>query len=169
MTDSNTELPGALLPSVEPKAVVERADCLGQPMIGTPEIVQTPTSWPDTATVASAILQEPAFLTRARRVLSGDIRPDDYLCPPDELVREVEAHYQRVAEESGVVASDEARRRTLADWTLSHYYGGQLVLRRLTDQRVIVLAVGPNEVGAVEEVFGVDARSGFVREIPYVE
>jgi hypothetical protein len=169
MTDSSTELPDALLPSVEPEAVADRADCLGRPAIGTPEIVQTPTSWPDTATVAPAILQEPTFLARARRILSGEIRADDYLLTPDELVREVEAHYQRVAEESGVVASDAARRRTLADWTLSHYYGGQLVFRRQTDQGVIILAVGPNEVGVVEEAFGVDARSGFGREIPYTE
>jgi len=116
-----------------------------------------------------AALPGPEVLARAERILKGDIHPDDYLPIPDELVAEVGAHYQRVAEESGVIATEEARRRTLMDWTLTYHFGGQLVLLRRTDQGVIVLAVGPEEIGAVETAFKVDARSGFGREVPFEE
>ena len=130
-----------------------------QPATGVPTQAANPTATPP----------GPEVLARAERILKGDIRPDDYLSIPDELVAEVRAHYQRVAEESGIIATEEARHWTLMNWTLSYHFGGQLILRRRTDQGVIVLAVGPEEVGAVQEAFRPHARPGFVLEVPFAE
>jgi hypothetical protein len=115
----------------------------------------------------------PDFLDRARRILSGDVRSDDYL----PVTAEVEArvgrdlaftadHIRKQCEAKRIPAVFEidptarfdgegltlgARQRN--QWLLSLYYGGQNIAYIENEQGIIVLAVGLEAGGALIKTF----------------
>ena len=109
---------------------------------------------------------EPAFLARARRILAGNIRPDDYLPVTPEVAEEVDACLRRLREEEGVPSCEEGIRLLRNDAALQFHCGGQEVLCRRTALGVIVLAVGTKQVHALQQSLDPDNRSGYVMEYP---
>lgn len=112
---------------------------------------------------------EPAFIARARRILSGDVRPDDYLPVTPEVQACVDrdlafAREQiRKAAEAGRIPaayeldpSSAVRQRN--DWLLSFYHGRQNVAYIENDTGVIVLAVGLEQGGALLDAFPYEMR-----------
>lgn len=115
----------------------------------------------------------PGFLDRARRILSGDVRPEDYL----PVTPEVEAyvardlafageHVRKQVEAGRLPAAVEidpnarfdgqgltlfARQRN--QWLLTVHHGGQNVAYLENETGVIVLGVGLEEGGALIRVF----------------
>lgn len=108
---------------------------------------------------------EPAFLARARRILLGDVRPDDYLPVPDEVRAEVKRYLATLPFE----ASDAGARELLLQWTFQFHHAKDVVLARTTDRGVLVLAVGYDQIGAVRARFETDHRTGFVLMCPTFE
>ena len=102
---------------------------------------------------------EPDFITRARRIFRGDIRPDDYTPVPPEVQAAVDScHTPEHAAKFWV-----ARQNTLNDWTLSFLYGeiGPVFCRE-TEQGVIVIAVGLERIRAILDHFPHrEQRTGF--------
>jgi hypothetical protein len=105
---------------------------------------------------------EPAYLSRARRILSGDVRADDYLPVPDSVRAAVDADFRQFAREYGTEATPEAYRFALNRAVLDHYHAYDVVLARLTDDGVLVLAVTDELIWPVRErLLAADWR-GFV-------
>ena len=105
-----------------------------------------------------------AMLARARRILAGDIRPEDYLPVPAEVsegVAELLAPFGK-----GKV-SRKYTQRLLNDWTLSYHHGGQDLLCKPTEQGVIVLALGEQIRAFLAEVPDRDAFPGVIGTVPY--
>ena len=103
---------------------------------------------------------EPAFVARARRILAGDVRPDDYLPVPDEVRAAAADFIRQVETEHGFEVTDEAKQRTLNDWTLFHHHDGVNVLARYTPHGVLVLAAGDQQIRQVNQRFD-PYRRGF--------
>jgi hypothetical protein len=112
---------------------------------------------------------EPSFLARARRILSGDIRPEDYLPVTPEVQSRVDrdmafaAGHIRKQFEAGRIpavfepdASEQIRQRN--GWLLSLNHGGQNVACLEDDQGVIVLAIGLEECGTLLNAFPYEQR-----------
>lgn len=112
---------------------------------------------------------EPPFLARARRILSGDVRPDDYLPVTPEVQACVERdlafirdHIRKAAETGRIPQAYEIdpstpiRQRN--DWLLSFYHGRQNIACIENDTGVIVLAVGLDQTGALLDAFPYEMR-----------
>ena len=114
---------------------------------------------PANAVDHTPIAPEPDFIVRARRILSGDIRPDDYLPVPPE----VQAEFDRSFNPETAEYFAPFRRHTLNNWTLSFYYGDiGPVLSRESELGVIVIAVGLEQMRAVLDLFPRrEQRAGF--------
>lgn len=108
----------------------------------------------------------PDFLDRAKRILSGDIRPDDYLPVPETVRQAVADHLRPIEAEHGFTTSPEAVRHLLNEWTLLHHHDGENVLARYTDRGVLVLAAGSQQMYQVRLHFNPDSRSGFALMSP---
>lgn len=108
---------------------------------------------------------EPAFLARARRILAGDVRPDDYLPVPDVVRAEVGRYLAALPFE----ASEAGARELLHQWTFQFHHGKDVVLARTTERGALVLAVGYEQIGAVRARFETDHRTGFVLVCPTFE
>jgi hypothetical protein len=110
---------------------------------------------------------EPAFLSRARRILADDIRPEDYLTVPEVIHSAIANEAARLIEDKGFKISDEFRTLMRNNWTLQFVHGGQPVACRRTDSGVIVFAVGTEEIRTLLERFHrPDQRSGFFITTP---
>ncbi len=125
---------------------------------------------PDTLTPDSAALppraavppkREPAFLERAKRILAGDIRPEDYRPVPDCVVREADEYLAELRREQGITATPEAREQMIRDRTFQYHHRYNTVLVKQTDRGVLILAVGDEQIGAVMQKFNPDYRDGF--------
>jgi hypothetical protein len=110
---------------------------------------------------------DPTFFARARRILGGDIRPEDYL-PVPEIVRSALANEEtRLRDIKGFKISAEFRTRMCNDWALQFIYGGQPLACRRTDAGVIVFAIGTEEIRTLLERFPrPDQRSVFFITTP---
>jgi hypothetical protein len=120
----------------------------------------------------------PDFLDRARRILAGDIRPDDYLPVTPEVEARVARdlafaadHVQKRRDAKGISTAFEIDPRARFDefslsvgaiqrnqWLLSLYYGGQNIACIENEQGVIVLAVGLEQSAAVINAFPYEQR-----------
>ena len=109
---------------------------------------------------------EPDDLARARRILGGDIRPDDYLPEPEEVRRDAAEHIRQIEEEHGFETAPEAVRHLLNEWTLLHHHDGDTVLAKYTDRGVLVLAAGSQRIYQINQQFDPDYRSGFALMFP---
>ena len=119
------------------------------------ELVKTETLNPEEMTRAVGASQRSlfnggvteGFVTRARRLLAGDVRDADYLPVPDEVAVAVADEIQRVEQAEGFIVAPIGKQRLLNDWTLLHHHLRDVVLARITDRGVLVLAVGDDEIG----------------------
>jgi hypothetical protein len=117
----------------------------------TPETVSPANCEPLTS---ASIADEPAFLTRARRILTGDIRPDDYLTVTPEVQRRVALCLQYAkARGNGQLLAPEVEPRQLRQEVLSFHHGGQNIAYIEDDRGVLVLAVGLEQMRSVLETF----------------
>jgi hypothetical protein len=131
------------------------------------------TSAPESATSEPRPEARPDFLDRARRILSGDVRPDDYLPVTPEVESRVARdlafaaeHVQKRFEAGRIPAAFEidpnarfdgvgftlgARQRN--EWLLSLYYGGQNIAYIENEQGIIALAVVLEAGGKLVDAF----------------
>lgn len=93
--------------------------------------------------------------TRIARILTGDIRPDDYLPVPDEVITFVD----RAEARGGVKLLPEYRRRMISQLALQHHHAGTEVLVRHAPDGVIVLATGPDEVDQVAQTLSPEQQA----------
>lgn len=100
---------------------------------------------------------EPAFLARARRILAGDVRPDDYLPVPDTVRAEVKKYLATLPFE----VTPAAERTLLNQWVLQHHHANNVIFARVTDRGVLVLAVGDPDISVVYQRLAPDHTSGF--------
>jgi hypothetical protein len=70
---------------------------------------------------------------------SNGVKPKGRLATPEEVVKLVDGF-------AGLAPTAEERRRELNNFTLSYYYGGEIVVCRMDDDGVEVMASG-DEVG----------------------
>ncbi|MBA4063940.1 MAG: hypothetical protein C0501_09555 [Isosphaera sp.] len=97
---------------------------------------------PDTLTPA-APAAEPAFLARARRILGGDVRPDDYLPVTPEVRRRVDLFLEWArARGNGMPLAPGVEARQERVETLSFHHGGENIVYIEDERGIIVLAVG---------------------------
>ncbi len=124
-----------------------------------------------------ALRPEPAFLARARRILGGDVRPDDYLATTPEIEAGVAldlafaADHVRKAYEAGripaVFEQDPcAAVRQRNERLLSAYYGGQNIACIETDKGVVVLTVGLEQGAALLDAFPYEQRKNVMFDAP---
>jgi hypothetical protein len=122
---------------------------------------------------------EPAFLARARRILAGDIRPEDYLPVTPEVEAGVKLDLAFAAEhirkqfEAGRIpavfeVSPETAIRQRNERLLSFHHGGQNIACIEDEKGVIVLAVGLDQTGALIEAIPYKLRKdvGFGTPLP---
>lgn len=108
------------------------------------------------------IESEPAFLARARRILGGDVRPEDYLPMTPEVRRRVDLVLQAAnARSNGQPLAPELEPQQLRQELLSVHHGGQNIAFIGDDRGVIVLGVGLEQSSALIETFS-DKVSGRV-------
>ena len=103
-------------------------------------------------TNSTASAPEPAFLIRARRILDGDIRPEDYLSVTPEVCRRVELFLDAAnARGNGQALAQEVEPRQMRLELLSFFHGGQNIAYIEDGRGVIVLAVGLEQSSALIE------------------
>lgn len=123
--------------------------------------IQTPEASPPAAS-DSPSGGEPAFISRARRILGGDIRPEDYLVVPEAIRSAVAEEEARLNETFGVNQCSEYVARVRNDWTLQYLYGAETIACRCTQDGVIIFAVGLKEIRTLLDHFtSPEHRSGF--------
>jgi hypothetical protein len=136
---------------------------------------RTPES--DAATSPPSPQTEPAFLARARRILGGDIRPDDYLPVTPEVQACVDRdlafirdHIRRQYEAGRIPAVYELDPSTPIqqrnEWLLSFHHGRQNIACIVNDTGVIVLAVGLDQTGALLDAFPYEMRKDVGLDTP---
>lgn len=108
---------------------------------------------------------EPAYLARARRILSGDVRADDYLPVPNSVRTEVKQYLATLPFQ----ATESGERELLYSWVFQYHHANDVVLARTTEHGVLVLAVGLDQIGPVRERFTIDHRTGFVFICPFTD
>jgi hypothetical protein len=106
---------------------------------------ETPTDGTASAATAppTSSVAEPAFLARARRILGGDIRPEDYLHAPEDVREALTKELARFGDQA---VSKDTRQRFLNEWVLSFHHGAQPVACQRTERGVIVIAVGTLQI-----------------------
>ncbi len=101
-------------------------------------------------------------LARAARILSGNIRPDDYLPVSEEDVAFVDGSEAR----TGIKLLPEYRRKMISCLALQEHHGGNEVLTFHTLDGVIVLAAGGDEVDWIAKSLPREQQSRTVIEYP---
>jgi hypothetical protein len=113
-----------------------------------------PTTTPHESLTSPRNGSEPAFLARARRILGGDIQPEDYLAVTPEVRRRVDLFLQAAhARGNGQAIAPEVEPRQLQEEVLSFHHGGQNIVYFADDRGVIVLAVGLEQSSLLIETF----------------
>jgi hypothetical protein len=111
--------------------------------------------------------EEPAYMARARRILTGDIRPDDYLPVTPEVRAGVDramAYYRERGKGQEPAPSVEPRQ--LLDELLSFHHGGEAIVFTRSDAGVIVLAVGDEQIKTVLDEFRPRHASHLIFDAP---
>jgi hypothetical protein len=89
----------------------------------------------------------PDFLARARRILGGDIRPEDYLPVTPEVRAAADFEMAHARALTKVEPLPEVVTHQLRGWLLSFHHGGENIIYVSDDKGVIVLAAGLDQVG----------------------
>jgi hypothetical protein len=117
--------------------------------------------------VGEQLVKQPETETpvqRAVRILSGNIRPEDYLPVSDDIIAFVADGEAR----GGVTMLPEYRQRMISDLALQAHHAGNIVLSRHTSEGVIVLALGANEIDRILESLPPDKQALTRTEYPAV-
>ena len=104
-----------------------------------------------------------AMVARAKRILAGDIRAEDYLPVPAEVRDGV---HELLGQFGKGRVSKEYTQLLLNEWTLSYHHGGRHVLYKKTDEGVIVLAVGEMIGAFCKEFTNAEDRLGTIGTVP---
>jgi hypothetical protein len=83
-----------------------------------------------------------AMLARARRILGGDVRPDDYLPVTPEIRAAADFEMAYVRGHMKIEPLPEVVARQLRDWILSFHHAGQDIAFISNEKGVVVLADG---------------------------
>ncbi|HSQ56801.1 MAG TPA: hypothetical protein VLM40_13755 [Gemmata sp.] len=94
---------------------------------------------------------EPAFIARARRILAGDIHPDDYLPVTPEVKHRVDLFMDWARARAGdqPPPDPEVEERQLRSELLSFHHGGENLAYIEDSRGVIVLGVGLEQSGEI--------------------
>ncbi len=84
---------------------------------------------------------------RATRILSGNIRANDYLPVSNDIIDFVAEGEAR----AGILMLPEYRQKMISELALQAHHAGNIVLSRHTSEGVIVLAVGTDDVDRLLE------------------
>src|SRR5438477_425652 len=116
---------------------------------------ETLTPEPESAAVPPASDREPAFLVRARRILGGDIRPEDYLPVTPEVQRRVDLFmdWARSRAQGQPPPLPEVETRQLRMELLSYHHGGENIAYIEDDKGILVLGVGLAQAGQIVRTF----------------
>lgn len=128
------------------------------------EVSTADPDWPPADALEPRAESCPEFLDRARRILAGDIRPEDYLPVPESVRREVDEYLASVEREIGGPVTAAGRQQVLNDATYHFHHAADTTLTKNTDRGVLVLAVGSEQIYQVCRHFNPDYRSGFVHQ-----
>ncbi len=97
---------------------------------------------------------EPAFLARARRILTGDIHAEDYLAITPEVRRRISLFLEAAnARGNGQPLAMEVGPQQLRLELLSFHHGGQNIAYIEDNRGIVVLAVGLEQSSALIETF----------------
>ena len=107
-------------------------------------------------------MEAEAVIVRATRILSGDIRADDYLPISTDII----AFVAEAEKRGGVEMFPESRQLILSDLALQAHYAGNIVLSHHRPDGVIVLAVGADEIDHVLEKLPPDKQALTKTEYP---
>jgi hypothetical protein len=108
-------------------------------------------------------------LKRAARILvEGMVQPADYLPVPEEVRQRVERDMAAVREKCRVEPSPQLRRRQEQDHVLEYHYAGREVACLRTEDGVIPLAVGHEQIAAFLSHIPPDKRVEVCIEFPEV-
>jgi hypothetical protein len=109
----------------------------------------------------------PDFLDRARRILGGDIRPEDYLPVTEEVRRSVVRSMDYYRERGkGQELAPEVEPRQLLEELLSFHHGGQNIVFTQAPDGIVVLAVGLDQMKAVLSTFGRTDAGRLIVDLP---
>lgn len=116
-----------------------------------------PTLTPDSPTVSAhtPTAEEPAFLTRARRILAGNIRPEDYLPVTPEVRRRVDRFmdWARDRANGQPLPLPEVEERQLRTELPSFHHGGVNFAYIEDKHGIVVPGVGLEQSGAIARTF----------------
>lgn len=129
----------------------------------TPEVRTDPVA----PAAANGTYREADFLARARRVLAGDVRPDDYLPVTPEVRRAVDgamAYYRERGK--GQALAPEVEPWQLQNELLSFHYGGENIVYTELPDGVVVLAVGLEQMKEVLTTLGPTAGPRLCIDVP---
>jgi hypothetical protein len=122
-----------------------------------------PTTHSDTNGATAPRGAEPAFIARARRILEGDVRPEDYLPVTPEVRHRVNLFMDWARARAGdqPPPDPEVEERQLRLELLSFHHGG-VNLAYIEDERgVIVLGVGLEQSAEICREFALKHRIAF--------
>jgi len=123
-------------------------------------------SEPEVAPAANGAPREPDFLSRARRVLAGGARPEDYL-PVTPEIRLAVGHTMAGYRERGrgQELAPQVEPRQLLDELLAFHHGGRLIVFTQDAAGVVVLGVG-DQIGAILAALGPTHAARLVVDTP---
>jgi hypothetical protein len=104
-----------------------------------------------------------SVVERARRILGGDIRPDDYLTLPPDAAAKVEWEFEMALQlRPGAVLTETEKHRIRQNRALEYHYGGRWVEVLRTPDGVIALATS-EDIGLIDTLPD-ELRRGVVSE-----
>jgi hypothetical protein len=102
---------------------------------------------------------ESAFLIRARRILAGDIRPDDYLPVTPEVRRRVDLFMDLArGRANGQTIAPQEEPRQVKEELLSFHHGGENIAYIEDERGVVELGVGLEQGAALLDAFPYELR-----------
>lgn len=88
-----------------------------------------------------------SVVDRAKRILGGDIRPDDYLALPAEAAAKVEWEFEMALQQRpGAVLTETEKLRIRQNRALEFHYGGRWVLTLRKPEGVIAFGSGEEAI-----------------------
>jgi hypothetical protein len=126
--------------------------------------ISMPTT-PNTLTPRAPSAPE-TVVERAKRILSGGVRDDDYLKASADLRARVDEETSHISTANKIELPPETRQWMLDNYTLQHYHSGREVACWRTGTGVIVLAAGAEEVNEVLNAITPEQRNNIVIEYP---
>ena len=109
---------------------------------------------------------EPAFLARARRILGGDIRPDDYLTVTPEVRAAADFELAYVRSHMKIEPLPEVIANQLRNRMMSFHHGGENILYVEDDKGVAVVAVGEEQIGLLFRTLPAELLNGITDGCP---